>query len=147
MTLERNKTERPDKLDRSTREDRVPIHGDRDRLSIEGQEEGFHYCWVNDYNVPKFERAGYEFVEHPVIIGDRRVDAASSTGVKHSLAVGNGVTAYLMRCPNEYFDQDMAALNEKIDSSEAAMYAELNSRKDGSYGKVEMTIGSRNKTK
>ena len=147
MTLERNKTERPDKLDRSKREDRVPIHGDRDRLSIEGQEEGFHYCWVNDYNVPKFERAGYTFVEHSVVIGDRRVDAASSTGVKHSLAVGNGITAYLMRCPNEYFDQDMASLNDKVDSYEVAMYEQLNSKKDGVYGKVDISVGSKTKAK
>src|ERR1700693_3242503 len=138
MTLERNKTERPDKLDRSKREDRVPIHGDRNRLSVEGREEGYHYCWVNDNNVPRFERAGYEFVEHALIIGDRRVDAASSTGVKHSLAVGNGVTDYLMRCPNEYFDQDMEALSNKVDGYEAAMYEQLNSGKDGRYGKVEM---------
>jgi len=146
MTLERNKTERPDKLDRSKREDRVPIHGDRDRLSIEGQEEGYHYCWVNDNNVPKFERAGYEFVEHAVIVGDRRVDAASSTGVKHSLAVGNGVTAYLMRIPNEYFDLDMAALNHKVDSYEAAMYDNLNSKKEGTYGEVKITHGSKTKS-
>ena len=146
MTLERNKTERPDKLDRSKREDRVPIHGDRDRLSIEGQEEGYHYCWVNDNNVPKFERAGYEFVEHAVVVGDRRVDAASSTGVKHSLAVGNGVTAYLMRIPNEYFDLDMAALNHKVDSYEAAMYDNLNSKKEGTYGEVKITHGSKTKS-
>jgi hypothetical protein len=96
--------------------------------------------------VPKFERAGYEFVEHAVVVGDRRVDAASSTGVKHSLAVGNGVTAYLMRIPNEYFDLDMAALNNKVDSYEAAMYDNLNSKKEGTYGEVKITHGSKTKS-
>jgi hypothetical protein len=129
---------RPSAINREERPERTSIHGGKDLLSVDGQEPGFHYCWVNDYNVSRFEKAGYEFVTHEVVIGSRRVDAVTGIGAKHSLPVGNGVTAYLMRIPEEYFNEDNAALEKKVDEAEAAMFENLNSSKDGRYGKVEI---------
>ena len=129
---------RPTSLDRDEKPVRTPVHGGKNLLTVEGQEAGFHYCWVNDYNVPRFQKALYEFVTHAVVIGDRKIDAVSGIGAKHSIPVGNGVTAYLMRIPEEYYNADVQALNEKVDFSEAAMFEHLNSKKDGTYGKVEI---------
>ena len=130
--------DRPSKVNRSDRPKRVPINGYRNILSVMGQEPGWHYCWVNEDKVPRYEQAAYEFVTHDVIVGDRRVNAASQIGGKVSLAVGNQLIAYLMRVLQEYYDEDMAALNAEIDKQDAGMQSQLNSGADGQYGKVQI---------
>lgn len=132
---------RPDSLNRSGKIDRVPIHGAKNILSVEGQEPGFHYCWVADapqhsYSyIDKFLRAGYEYVTHDVVVGDRRIDAAPGIGAKHSIPGGNGVTLYLMRIPQEYYDADMGQFHKTIDEMENTMY-ETEASAPGRYGKV-----------
>src|SRR6266436_2408420 len=132
---------KPDSLNRSGRVDRVPIHGAKNLLTVEGQEPGFHYCWVADgtvhsyNNVPKFERAGYEFVTHTVIVGDRRIDAAPGIGAKISIPGGNGVVLYLMRIPMEYYNADMKVLERKVDELEKTMF-ESEASAPGRYGKI-----------
>jgi hypothetical protein len=130
--------DRPTSLNRSERPKRVPINGLRDKLTVVGQEEGWHYCWVNEDKVPRFTAANYEFVTHECVIGDRKVDNNTAIGGKHSMNVGNGVTAYLMRCPQEEFDEDRATELAEIKAREDAMKRELNSSSDGRYGKVEI---------
>jgi hypothetical protein len=126
---------RPDTLNRSGRVDRVPIHGGKNILTVEGQEPGFHYCWVTDGNAPKYERASYEFVTHSVVVGDRRIDAAPGIGAKVSIPGGNGVTLYLMRIPTELYDSDMKTFHKNIDVMEQTMY-ETEASVPGRYGKV-----------
>lgn len=130
--------DRPMSLERSERPKRVPINGQRDILSVQGQEKGWHYCWVNDDKVPRFQAAYYEFVDHDCIVGDRKIDAAARIGGKISKAVGNGVTAYLMRCPQEDFDAENKQELMEVKAREDAMRRELNSSADGRYGKVEI---------
>lgn len=126
---------RPDTLNRAGREDRVPIHGSKNILTVEGKEPGFHYCWVTDLNAPRFERASYEFVTHSVVVGDRRVDAAPGIGTKVSIPGGNGVVLYLMRVPMELYLSDMNAEHRKVDQLEATMF-ETAASTPGTYGKV-----------
>jgi len=130
--------DRPSKLNRSDRPQRVPINGLRDKLSITGQEPGFHYCIVNDYNVETYALGGYEFVSHDVKIGDRSINAAAMEGGKVSLPVGNGVTGFVMRIPQEYYDEDRAAEQADLDDKDRALRQNLNSKDDGRYGKVEI---------
>lgn len=130
--------DRPVAVNRSDRPKRQPINGYRDLLSVQGKEEGFHYCWVNEDKVPRYEQGWYEFVTHDVIIGDKRVNTAAQLGGKVSLAVGNQMTAYLMRIPNEYYDEDMKAQSDMVDEVESSMKAKLNSGADGQYGSVEI---------
>jgi hypothetical protein len=132
--------ERPSKINRAARPERTPINGYRDILSVAGKEPGFHYCWVNEDKVPRYESALYEFVTHDVKVGDRRINAASQVGGKITLAVGNGVTAYLMRVLDEYYDEDMAKLNTELDELEAGLRANFNSKADGRYGNVETKV-------
>src|ERR1035437_3870371 len=132
MMMGRPKNEdRPQSLNRSERPKRVPINGLRDKLTVVGQEVGWHYCWVNEDKVDRFQLAFYEFVTHDCIIGDKHCDAATMIGGKHSKAVGNGMTAYLMRCTQEDFDSDNKEELAQIKAREDAMKRELNSSTDG----------------
>lgn len=127
-------TERPSKLNRSERPSRSPINGSRDILNVRGQEEGFHYCWVNEDNIDRYLSGDYEFVSHEVTVGDKKIEAAAM-GSKHSKAVGNGVTAYLMRCPNEVYEDEIRNINEKTDAIEST----LKQKADGQYGDITVS--------
>lgn len=130
--------DRPSKLNRAERPVRVPINGLRDKLSIHGQEPGFHYCIVNDYNVDTYVLGGYDFVTHDVKIGDRSINSAAMEGGKASIPVGNGITGFIMRIPEEYYNEDRIAEQNDLEERESAMRQNLNSKEDGRYGKVEI---------
>lgn len=127
---------------------RVPINGDRAILNVTGLDnENFHYCWINDNddkwlgNIERFKNAGYEHVQvHEVgAIGSVHVNQGSDNiGNYVSRPVGAGVTAYLMRIPIEWFNEDCKAAEDKLQDTEALMYEQAASSK-GSYGKVEVT--------
>lgn len=129
---------RPSKIDRSGRPKRVAIHGLRDKLTVKGKEPGWHYCLVNDDKVPLYEAAGYEFVSHEVQIGDRHVDAAQEVGGNVSIKVGNGVIGYLMRCPEEVYQEEMQLVDDETNAKESALFKSLNSKEDGKYGEVRV---------
>lgn len=131
-------TERPNTLNRANRPERNSINGLRERLSVKGTEKGFHYCWVNDDNVDSYLDSGYDFVTHNVIVGNRRVDVSQTTDGKVSIPVGNGVTGFLMRTPDDIFKEDFDAQQKDLDERDHALYRELNSKSDGRYGKVEI---------
>lgn len=128
---------------RSRRRARTPINGYRDKLSVKGQEAGFHYCWVTDENVDEFLESDYDFVTHDVIVGTKRVNAGSGIGGHISLPGGNGVTLFLMRVPVEYHQEDMDHYHGNIDESEESMKQALNSKDDGRYGKVEVEVNNK----
>lgn len=132
---------------RQARPKRVPVNGYRNILGVEGQDPSFHYAWIRDDLMDRFQSAGYEFVEHAVVVGDRKINAASQIGSKISVPGGNGRTLYLMRQLKEDYDEDMAAYHAEVDAKEAAMYAELNSKKDGRYGEVQITHGSKTQSR
>lgn len=130
-------------LNRSERPNRVPINGFRDRLAVDGKEVGWHYCWVNDYEVDRYLAGLYEYVTHAVTVGHKRIDAGSGTGSNVSIPVGNGVTAYLMRIPQEIHEEDQRNMDAEVSEREDTMREELNSKKDGRYGSVDIKVGSR----
>ena len=129
---------RPSSINRSERPARVPIHGYRDTLAVNGQEAGWHYCWINDYNVDKYLAGGYEYVTHEVTVGHTKLNEGSQIGRNVSKPVGNGLIAYLMRCPEEIYQEEHAALEALVNERESSMRGELNSGKDGQYGRVSI---------
>lgn len=133
--------DKPSQVNRSDRPTRVPINGLRDKMSVRGQEPGWHYCWVNEENVPRYELGRYQFVTHEVTVGDRKIDQASMIGGKVAMPAGNGVTAYLMRCTDEDFREELALVDERTDDSEQSLRDNLNSGAEGRYGKVEIGRG------
>jgi len=134
--------DRPVLGERAERPTRIPIHGRRGVLDVYGQEEGYHYFWANDLvngtddNIDKYLDAGYEFVTHSVTVGHRRVNDASGMGAKVSKAVGNGVTAYLLRCPMEVYHEELALMNKAAMDPVREMKASLNKKEEGKYGSV-----------
>jgi len=118
----------------SKRPNRIPVSGKRE----EGKDPNYKYTWVNDTNgmVQRFQQGGYEVVEHEVIVGQNQADHSNPTSKAVSMNVGQGVTAYLMRIPKEWHDEDMKDKHNRIDRSEADLKRTLNSGKDGTYGKV-----------
>lgn len=135
--------DRPSKLNRSNRPQRGAIHGKRNKITVTGTEVGFHYCWVNEDNVERFVEDGYEFVTHEVKVGDKAINKDSQIGGKVSKAMGNSVTAYLMRCTDEIHKEIHDMLNREVDETEATMKGSL-SGKDGQYGEVKLGRGLEN---
>lgn len=116
---------------------RIPIHGEHNKLTIEPQEAGYHYIWVNDDKVGKYERAGYEFVTHDCTIGDTHVNHATSMATgRVTIPMGNGVIGVAMRCANEIYQAELDAIHTKVDELEKGMHKGLQSKTDGRYGKV-----------
>ena len=135
-------TDRPKTLNRSERPQRVPINGLRDKLSLKGCEPGFHYCIVNDYNVDVYVAAGYDFVTHDLKIGDRHIDSSQAEGRKVSLPVGSGVIGYVMRIPQEWYDEDRLEEQRELDKTEETLRQD---RSDGRYGKLDIIRGQTSK--
>jgi hypothetical protein len=50
--------------------------------------------------------------------------------------VGNGVTAFLMKQPREYYEEDQKAMHDLVDQREGDMKRSLNSGDNGTYGEV-----------
>lgn len=122
---------------RSGRPSRVSINGYRDVLKVEGQEPGWHYAWITDDNIPRFQDAGFVFVEHDVVVGNRRVNAASQVGSHVSIPGGNGVTLFLMRCEEDIYDEEMQLIQDDVDAKERAL---LSINKDeGRYGSIKIS--------
>lgn len=110
------------------RRQRNPITGYRTKLSLQGEQPGFHYAWINEENVGTCQDAGYEFVNHDIKVGNRHINVSELSGKNISRNVGNGVIAYLMRVPQEWFDEDLAEEQRlKVDAAEERIFIENNS--------------------
>lgn len=136
LELETIEPERPSITNRSARPKRVPIHGYKSKLDVKGLKPGMHGCWVNEPNVERYLAAGYDFVNYDVVVGDRQVNAASQVGSRVSMAAGNGLTAYLMECPEEIYNEEMDEIARLADEKEQMMRQD--SLGDGSYGEVKI---------
>jgi hypothetical protein len=110
------------------RKERNPITGYRTKLSLTGEEPGFHYAWINEENVGTAEDAAYEFVTHAIKVGNRHVNVSDMQGSKIARNVGGGVVAYLMRVPQVWYDEDMALEQKvKVDAAEEQLFIDNNS--------------------
>lgn len=134
--------DRPTTLNRAERPKRTPINGYRNRLQITGEEPGFHYCWINDYNVDRYLEAGYDYVTHDVMVGHKKIDVTSQPGSRITQNVGNGVVAYLMRCPDDIYHDEMDSLEADLQEKEQAMRQQSN---EGQYGQVKIGRGDPSK--
>lgn len=126
---------------RSNRKERVPFGTPRGKLEVRGKEPGYFYAWVNEETVDARLEEGFEFVTHDCKVGWRNVSAArldnGSMAIK--LPVGAGQTAFLMRQPLDYHEQDMAKYHKYVDSTEETLKRQSNS--NGLQGNFEITRG------
>jgi hypothetical protein len=130
-----------EKLGVPNRPKRVPLHEQRNTLTITNKDPNFEYRIVNDVDnrISKFKLAGWEAApkeDHEV--GDPKVDTgqATTTSIVEK-AVGGRVKAILMRIPKEWYDEDQAKKAEEVDRSEAAMKREAAEKAD--YGNLDIS--------
>jgi len=118
---------------------RVPL-GTRNRLSYP-ERKGYHRRVFNDDHdrIQRALGAGYEFVtESGLTGGDPRAGDASQMGAKVSKQVGFGTTGYLMEIPDEYYNEDQKAKQERLNLQEAQMKRERTDGVTDLYGKVQI---------
>jgi hypothetical protein len=110
---------------RAERPQRVPINGERDVITAHGIRPGFHPCWVNESNVPRFQAAGYTFVDYEgVTFGSYHVQQSNPLGARYCRNMGGGVYGYLMEVPLEYYNADREAEQKDLDKKMEAMSRE-----------------------
>jgi lysozyme family protein len=114
---------------RAERPQRVPINGERDILKVIGIRPGFRPCWVNQDQVPRFQAAGYSFVESDVTFGSYHVQQGNPLGARYARDVGSGQTAYLMEIPEEWYQEMAEAEARDLEKAESSMKA--NARASG----------------
>lgn len=97
---------------------RVSMSAPQRRLEA-AQIPGFHLHWMREENVPRALQAFYEFVfNHETEINTRNVGVESGAEGGNDLAdrvtvQHGGETMYLMKLPEEYYQEDMASLGER----------------------------------
>lgn len=122
--------------EKPTRKERLSITGTRTKLALSGEEPGFHYAWINEENVGHALDCSFEYVTHAIKVGNQHIDVSKLQGSKIARNVGGGVTAYLMRIPQEFYDFDMAEEQRvKVDELEKQVFIDVNS--NGLSGKIE----------
>ena len=121
---------------------RVPIGASRDLTAVRDTPKDYKDRWVNDEpgRIERFQQAGYELVESAQV-GDSHVDGTHSESGLVSRDMGKGTTAYLMRQRRDYFEQDQAEKQRRIDEHENTMRRKKtnpNESTDGHYGEVKI---------
>lgn len=117
---------------------RVPL-GTRNVLTAP-ERQGYVRRFVNDEadRVARFEAAGYNIVREQVEVGDPKAGKNSQIGSVVRPNVGSGKTAVLMEIKEEYYKEDQEAQQRRVDEGERDMRTNLNSGRDGTYGKVDI---------
>lgn len=116
-----------DEVRQEVRTKRTPVGGARNILTVEHEIPGKHLCWVNDDekgSVQRYLAAGYEFVKSNMSTGETTVDrpASGDNSVVSKIVSGDGMIAYLMAVPIEYYEEDMAAEQAELDAQEQELY-------------------------
>lgn len=114
----------------------------RNRLSVGNKDPNFVYRVVNDRDdrVELLKEIGYTVcTSEEVKLGDQRVDIGKTVGSVASLALGGGDKGVIMKIPKEWYDEDQANKAALVSRSEQTMKEDA--RKDGNYGKIEISRG------
>ena len=117
---------------------RTPV-GQRNVLKVAGKDPNYEYRIINDTGdrVQEFLDAGYELVkEGSVAVGDKRVNKASSEGSVSQVSVGQGQKAFVVRIRKDWYQEDQAAKQQRVNELEASTKAKA---LDGTYGKLDIT--------
>lgn len=112
---------------------RTAAEGLREMLSVLNQDPNYVYRFVADNpakpgRVERLQELGYEVVpEADVEVGEATVDRRTKQKLGSAVTRpgGGGLTLVLMRQRKEWFDEDQAFKQAKVDSLEDAMRAEL----------------------
>lgn len=118
------------------RRERTNIGQGRMILEVKGKEAGFHYAWIPEDMVHERTENGFEHVRHPVQVGGRRIDVSQMQGSFVTRNLGRGLIGYLMRIPQEFYDEDMELEAQRVDEQERARVRDISS--DGLSGTIKV---------
>lgn len=129
-------------LERQKARIRTPITGEKSLLDVQGKKPGWSYRWVRDTdeagsNIIRYLSAGYEFASRSegLIIGDNAVYTSKAVGSIVRVPAGrDGDYLYLMRIPQEWYDEDQDAKSRNVDDKESSVFSQ---RLEGGYGEVK----------
>lgn len=100
---------------------RIPMGGARTKLDTD-QRDGYVRRWINDTGsrLADAERAGYAYVTEVDRVGDPDVTNRLQPGSKVAKQVGRdkmgqAITAYLMEIRKDWYEEDQAAKQARID--------------------------------
>ena len=118
---------------------RIPL-GTRNVLTAP-KRDGFVRRFVNDKGdrVQRFKDAGYSIVGDDIQVGDPKIGRPEQLGSSVSVPLSGGnQRAVLMEIPEEYYNEDYKAAQDKITRQENEMKRNsLGPAKDGLMGKVD----------
>lgn len=124
----------------SKRVERKPLHQRGPQTIATGAlEPGFQYRFVNDVGsrIENFKAAGYEFVvDDNLAVGDSRVFDPSSQGSAKVVTSNDGTKSYLMRIKDEWYKEDQAAKQNRVNELEQAIKTPNSQGAD--YGSVNL---------
>ena len=130
----------PTRGNRTTRTTRVPVT-ERNILTVKGKEPGYIYRVVNDTGdrVQQLQDAGYELVDASTVqVGDKRINSTSPEGTHAQVSVGGGIKGYVMRIKQEWYDEDQAAKQARVNQLEDTIKQDAS----GFTGNVTIKRGS-----
>lgn len=122
----------------SNRPKRIPL-GTRNLLTAPNR-AGFIRRFVNDEGerVKDYESAGYTIVRENIRVGDAKAGKETKIGSAVNPSVGAGTKAVLMEIKEEFYNEDQKKKSDRIKLGENDMKRQLNSNRDGIFGKVEI---------
>lgn len=134
--VKKARTKRPPAGSPSNRKKRIPLHF---RNTIKSKSKpGFVQRVVNDVDdrIEMFKEAGWRPVSDGREIGDAQLGVSSRIGAAASKPVGNGVRGVLMEIPEEYYNEDQAYKQARVDATEKALMPEDMS--EDHYGSIKI---------
>ena len=105
------------------RKERVPLDGTRQKLEAPPR-PGYHRRWFNDKpgRLGDAQRAGYEFVEEETDDAPNSDDVGTRVSrIVGTNEAGKAEIAYLMEIRQEFFAEDQAAKQRRIDETESGI--------------------------
>jgi hypothetical protein len=121
--------------------ERVSLDDQRSQLRVDGIPDHLVGRWVSDVldprgnRIDRFIKAGWDFwteTKH-ISVGDPRVDSQIKVGDTCCKQVNrDGTMAYLMVIKKEWFDEDAAKKQAKVNETEESLHTEKD--KKGMYG-------------
>lgn len=127
-------------MTRRTKSNRIPVGGNKDILTVKGKNDNYVYRWVNDTDnrIQTFLEAGYDFEQSDVAVGTKDVNQEVGKGSTVTKAVGKNTTAYLMKIPKEWYEEDQAAKQrDRVDRAEEMIHEHAN-KVSGRYGEIKV---------
>lgn len=128
---------------RKKRPERAKVGGGRDLLNVrftdKSMDKNYATRWVNDEpsRIMHLQERGYEFVRWDEVekVGDKSINNVTHDSEYVSKDVGTWgggrMTAYLMKIPREYFEEDQQEKQKEVDEIERQLYPQ---KKPGFYG-------------